>query len=236
MIAVAERRVAAIHQPQYLPWLGYFDKLLAADVFVYLDDVQYVKNEWKNRNKIKITTGTTWLTVPVNYRFGQTIREVTIADPDFGRRHCQALKTYYGRCPSFDEVYPAVEEVVRRPHPLLAELCIELTEVLLGFLGPAPPRLRSSTIEKREGPTTRLIDLCLAVQATHYLSGPAGRDYLDLDRFTEAGLAVLFHEYEHPVYPQRWDAFVSHLAVIDLLLNVGAERSREVLLSGRRNP
>ncbi|MFQ5791494.1 MAG: WbqC family protein, partial [Acidobacteriota bacterium] len=115
--------ILAAHQPQFAPWLGFFDKLDRADVFVLLDNVQYKKNEWQNRNRIKASTGPQWLTVPVSFRFGQTIGEVAINHRQkWQRQHLASLRACYGRAPHFGSVFSLYEELLRRPWDRLSEL------------------------------------------------------------------------------------------------------------------
>ena len=114
--------ILAAHQPQYLPWMGYLDKISKADVFLILDDVQYKKNEWQNRNRIKAPNGPQWITVPVHYRFPQRIREVAIDNrPPWRRKHQEALRSSYARTPHFDEVMSAISFVWENPRPITIE-------------------------------------------------------------------------------------------------------------------
>ena len=127
--------IAAIHQPQYLPWLGYFDKMLKADVFCYLDTVQFEKNDWQNRNRIRTAAGWQWLTVPVGYRYPQTIAEVPVAAGAWARRHLQALRSSYGRAPYFGRYIPLFEEALRREWTSLCALNLHLLHSFLGCQG-----------------------------------------------------------------------------------------------------
>ena len=184
--------LVAIHQPQYLPWLGYFDKMLKADVFCYLDSVQYKKNEWQNRNRIKTAAGWQWLTVPVTYRYPQRIGEVGIDNrSDWARKHLQALSTNYRRAPFFEKYFPAIEAVLSRRWESIAALNLSLIECLREILGIADkPAVQASRIKASDDPTDRLIDICQSLGADSYLAGAGAAGYMDLEKFRQRGIRV----------------------------------------------
>lgn len=224
----------AAHQPQYLPWLGYFDKLDRADVFVLLDDVQFKKNEWQNRNRIKTADGWQWLTVPVLHDFGQTIAEVEIhRQAPWARKHQAALRTNYAPAPGFEAVMPGLSGILERPWEYLAPLNVTLVRWIAAELGIDTTTMLGSELENRDDPTLRLVDLCDTAGCDTYLSGSGARDYLEIEPFQDAGIEVVFQEFAHPVYPQLFDDFEPNLSVIDLLMNCGSG-SLEVIRSGRR--
>ena len=215
--------IVAVHQPQYLPWLGYFDKIRRADVFCYLDNVQYKKNDWQNRNRVKTARAWQWITVPVCYRYPQKIFEVTINNTvNWKHKHLQALITNYGRAPYFKDYRDLFEAVYARDWVSLAELNIYLVEKLRTALKLKDrPTLRASDFDLSEDPTDRLVDICKALNADTYLSGRDGTRYMDLERFKQAGISVIVQDFRHPVYPQVSKGFQSHLSVVDLLFNCG---------------
>ncbi len=226
-------KVLAAHQPQYLPWLGYLDKMDQADVFVHLDNVQFKKNEWQNRNRIRTAEGWQWLTVPVRHRFPQTIAEVEIDDRTaWTRKHLQALKQNYGKAPHVDALMPQLEVALESPGSHLAPLNIGLIDLIVGILGIETLTILGSDVPAREDPNARLIDLCRALEADTYLSGAGAREYLDVDAFAAAGIEVRFQAFEHPVYAQRYQPFEPYLSVVDLVMNCG-EESLSVIRSGR---
>lgn len=223
----------AIHQPQYLPWLGYFDKLDSADVFIFLDTVQFKKHEWQNRNRIRTKDGWQWLTVPIIDRFPERIDRVKInGKTDWQRKHCQALRLHYGRAPFWNPFGPELLALLESPWTGLGGLNVAVTDLLSQHLGITTRRVLASTLLAREDPTDRLIDLCRAVGGTVYLAGESGPSYMDVSRFLQTGIAIQVQSYSHPEYPQRYQPFVSHLAVVDLLFNCGPQ-SLEILRSGR---
>ncbi|MBI4536534.1 MAG: WbqC family protein [candidate division NC10 bacterium] len=223
----------AIHQPQYLPWLGYADKIDSADVFVLLDTVQFKKHEWQNRNRIRTKDEWQWLTVPVIDRFPERIDRVEInSRTDWQRKHCQALRLHYAKAQFWEPVGPDLLGLIERPWSRLAELNCAVLDLLCRYLGITTPRILASTLIAHEEPTERLIDLCRAVGGSTYLAGQGGVNYMDLDRFRDSGLLMEVQAYRHPSYSQRYQPFVSHLSVVDLLFNCGP-KSLEILRSGR---
>lgn len=226
--------IAAIHQPQFMPWLGYFDKMDRADCFVLLEGVQFKKNEWQNRNRIKGATGPQWLTVPVRFSFPARIDEVAVNQTENWRhRHWQALRTNYAKAAYWREASGFLEDFYRREWQWLVEVNLVSIHWLREVLGITTPLRRSSEMSVSDHPTGRLVDICRQVGADTYLSGRDGQLYLELERFAEAGIEVIFQEYEHPTYPQLFGDFVSHLSTLDLVCNCGAE-GLSVLKSGRR--
>lgn len=217
--------IVAVHQPQYLPWLGYFDKIRIADVFCYLDNVQYRKNEWQNRNRIKTAQNWQWLTVPVHYRFPQKINEVEINNSvNWKKKHLQALITNYSKAPYFKDYITPLEDLFTKDWELLSEFNIGLLERLREFLNlHDKPAIPASSMVLRDDPTERLIDICKTVGADTYLAGQDGRTYMDLERFRANGITVITQEFKHPVYPQLYDEFQSHMSIVDLLFNCGPE-------------
>lgn len=225
----------AIHQPQYLPWLGYFDKMDQADCFVILDHVQFKKNEWQNRNRIKTASGWQWLTVPVLHRFPQRISEVRINETaPWSRKHLQALVLNYATAPSFDAHRAFFEEAYAREWKLFIDLALTTLAYLVEALGIQTKLVLASSLAlpEREGATDRLVSICQALGADSYLSGTGGRGYLDLGRFVEAGIQVWFQAFQCPPYPQEFGAFEPNLSIVDLLFNCGSQ-SLQVLRQGR---
>ena len=216
--------IVSIHQPQYLPWLGYFDKIDQADVFVFLDNVQYKKNEWQNRNRIKTAQGAQWLTVPVLYHFPERILEVEInRRVNWARKHLQALRTNYTKARFFKQYLPLFEALYEREWQKLVDLNVECVRCLVQALGIDTRLAVASQFELSEEPTERLIGICRAVGADAYLAGSGGRSYMDLVQFEEAGIEVQFQQFDHPVYPQLFGEFEAYLSIVDLLFNCGDE-------------
>jgi len=227
--------IAAIHQPHYLPWLRYLEKIARADVFVVLDDVQYTKNGFQNRNKIKHVSGWMYLTVPVKYRPGQRLGEVEIAsDKKWSARHWHALQSNYGRAPYFGEHAEALADIYQRAWTHLDPLNWELLRYLCSALGIGTRLVRSSELDVHGDGTARLIRICRALGAERYYSGSCAADaYLDAAAMEAAGISVVLQDWSCPTYKQRFPqvGFIPDLSVVDLLLNEGP-RSLEIVLSG----
>jgi len=224
---IKPRRTCVVLQPGYLPWLGFFEQMQRCDEFVFLDDVQYDKHGWRNRNRIKGPSGPQWLTVPVRLRglSRPSIKDVEIDTTQrrWSEKHLQALRTNYGPCPYFDWLYPELESILRQPRASIAELDIAAIERLCGLLGISRPIRRSSSMRISGDRCERLVDVCRLLNCDHYYSGAAARDYLDLDTFERAGVTVEFQDYAHPRYAQPWGDFVSQLSIVDLLFNCGPD-------------
>ena len=214
--------IVAVHQPQYMPWLGYFDKIARADRFVILDTVQYKKNEFQNRNKIKTAQGWQWLTVPVRYKFPMTINEVPINnDVNWRNKHHQAILSNYGKSEFFGEYKVSFEALYQKEWDLITDLNRATVELINQHLGIDTPIDDAKNWDLSTDPTGRLVDICKQVGADTYLSGSGGRGYLDLDQFETEGIQVEFQEYVHPTYLQRFGDFEPYMATIDLLFNCG---------------
>jgi hypothetical protein len=231
----------AIAQPTYLPWLGYFDLLDQVDKFVLLDTVQFEKQSWQQRNRIKTPTGLLWLTVPVIFRgrLGQRIVDVEIREADFWRDHLRAVELNYRRAPFFDEHYPALSELLRRASSglRLAELTITLFLWLAKTLGIKTPVARSSELAVDGKRTNLLAEICNLSGATTYVSPLGSADYLlnELPILSGRGVNAVFQHYEHPAYRQLFPPFHAHASVLDLLFNEG-ENALAIIRSGRRAP
>jgi hypothetical protein len=237
------RRVA-ITQSNYIPWKGYFDLIAMVDELILLDDVQYTKQDWRNRNRIKTPAGVKWLTIPVRHgSTGQRIDQIEVADPTWPSRHWRELRQHYARAPFFEEVRPLLEPLyLGLAEQRLSRINRELIEAVCGALG-LDTRLSWST-DYDPAPTgrnERLIDLCRQAGAERYLTVPGTRTYLDEDAFGHAGIAVDWMDYSgYPEYPQLHGAFEHRVTVLDLLMCTGPEAPRYLKatqpITGRGGP
>jgi len=232
--------ILAAHQPSYLPWLGYLDKMAKADVFVVMDDLQYEKENFQNRNRLKHNHGPGWLTVPLE-RGAQTDRICDKRILNLGdrrehwqRRHWRAIEIHYRKTPYFATYADELHDVYTRPWTRLVDLDLHILALARRWFGITRPNLTSSSLELTGQRTARIIDMCKKVGARVYLSGRGGStSYLDVDALRAAGIEVAWQHFQHPVYPQRYAAlgFIPNLAFLDLLFNCGAE-SRTALCPG----
>jgi WbqC-like protein len=225
----------AIHQPQYLPWLGYLDKLDRTDVFVLLDNVQFKKNEWQNRNRIRTAQGWQYLTVPVFHEFPQRLDQVRINNQnDWRRKHQTALETHYRKAPHYDWYATAFRDLYIRDWERLAPLNIEVIRVLTEAFGITTRLVEASRFTARDDQTGRLVDLCKTLGADRYLAGEGGHAYMNLAEFEAAGITVEFQEFAHPEYAQVYEPFITGMSAIDLLFNYGHD-GIELLRKSRRS-
>lgn len=234
-------KTVVITQSNYIPWRGYFALLAKANAVILLDSVQYTKRDWRNRNTIKTPSGLQWLTIPVDVKgkYLQAIDETRIADGNWAETHIRSIEVNYRRCAEFENVAPWLFELLRKAAalPMLTQVNNFLLAEISRNLGLDMPIERCTDVLPRSelvsmSPTDRLLNLCSAAGATHYLSGPAAKNYMELEKFARAGIEVSWMDYSaFPEYPQAWGAFEPHVSIVDLLLNCG-ETSRYYL---RRN-
>jgi hypothetical protein len=220
----------AIHQPQYLPWPGYFNKILQSDIFVFLDDVQYKKNEWQNRNRIKSANGEVWLTVPVHYKFGQKINEVEIDNKIFWRKdHLKTISVCYKKAKYFDEFFVYIEKLLSKEYKMLVDVNINSVKMVLSYLGIDKKIVLSSELKVEGEKTTRLVNICKKLNCDTYISGSGAKEYLVIDEFEKNGIKVIFQEYSTPEYSQLFGEFMPNLSIIDMIFNVGKEKTLELI-------
>ena len=225
-----------ILQPSYIPWRGYFDQIFRADLFVFYDDVQYDKRGWRNRNQIKTPKGKQWLTIPVNSRGAQTenilIHQIRMVwDNPWNENHLKALQHSYSKAPHFHQYMSLLERFYQRHDEFLADFTIEFTIALARELGNTHTRFRrSSELARIDGQKTdRLIQILQAVGASHYISGPSARDYIEKDKFDSAGITLEYMEYNYPEYLQLYPPFDPYVSILDLLFMTGSEASNYIL-------
>ncbi|MBI1945863.1 MAG: WbqC family protein [Deltaproteobacteria bacterium] len=225
--------IVSIHQPQFLPYLGFFHKVAHSDLYVVLDDVQFLERGHQHRNEIKMQTGKQWLTVPVVQDRGQLIKDVRIDEgTNWRRKHWAALESNYRPAPFWRELSPGLKAVlVEGGHTKLAALDVDLLRWAFGALGIKTPIRWSSELGVQGEQTARLVSVCRAVGASVYLSGQGGRQYMELGQFEAAGVEVRFQEFAAPSYPQQFAqlGFIPSLAVVDALFNCGGEGVRAVI-------
>jgi hypothetical protein len=216
-------------QSNYIPWKGYFDLIGLVDEFVLLDDAQYTKRDWRNRNLIKTPAGVKWLTIPVRKGpIERRIDEVVVADPGWGSRHWSSLRANYVRAPYFDLYRAELEPLFLDPtETRLSRINRGFLDAVCKLLG-IGTRIRWSTdYEPRGARTERLVDLCRQAGATRYLTVPNTRAYLDESLFERAGIAVDWMDYSgYPEYPQLHGPFEHRVSVLDLLFNTGPDAPR----------
>jgi hypothetical protein len=213
----------AILQSNYIPWKGYFDLIASVDEFILLDDVQFTKNDWRNRNIIKTNQGLKWLTIPVGKDINRLTMNVEISDRNWQRKHWASIHHAYNRSLYYEEISFLLKPLYLECHHLkLSELNRLFIEIICDYLDIETKITTSQDYEFFSGQTTRLISLCQQAGACEYISGPAAKDYLDEGLFTNAGIEVKWFEYgDYPEYRQLWGNFNHNVSIIDLLFNAG---------------
>jgi hypothetical protein len=227
--------LAGIHQLHYLPWLRYFEKIARSDVFIVLDDIQFTKNDWQNRNKIKTAGGAAVLTLPIRQHFQQRLDECEIDNRQpWRRKHWESIRQAYGKAPHFARYAPALESFYAREWERMNDLNRAMLEFYLEALGIGTRIEYSSALQAPGEATERLIGLMRKVGATRYYSGAyALQVYLDADELERAGIGLELQQWTAPVYPQLHGEFVKDLAIIDLLFNCGPDSLSVLLGDGR---
>lgn len=225
----------AIHQPAYNPWLGYVHRIALADVFVFLDTVQFEKNSFTNRNRVRIGKNSSgWLTVPVLQKrhTRATLQDLKIAPQKWAPKHLRTLTQNYGKTPHFDSVYPAWEALLSRPHTYLADLCWEMLQMICRTLVIKTKLVRSSALQTAGKKSDLILNIVSGLKADRYISGPQGRNYLKLEAFQYRSIEVVYHDYQHPRYPQSGTEFIPFLGVFDFLCEVHPEERMSILSAG----
>ena len=220
-------KTIAVLQSNYIPWKGYFDIIAAVDEFILYDEMQFTKNDWRNRNMIKTPQGTQWLSIPVGQDIRRRICDVPLPGGNWRKKHWKTLAQNYARAPFFAETAAWLEPLYNERHATLSELNRRFIEKICGVLGIASRIGDSAEYTLGTGKTERLVNLCLQAGASEYLSGMAAKQYLDERLFAEQGIAVSWMSYQgYPEYPQLWGAFVHQVSILDLLFNCGKEAPR----------
>jgi hypothetical protein len=218
-----------ILQPSYIPWRGYFDQIALADVFVFLDDVQYDKHGWRNRNRVKTHQGPVWLTIPV-FSKGATSQHILINQIEINNRqpwnekHLRTLQQAYSKAPYFDRYTDLLEDFYADPPRMLADFNIDLSIALARELGIEDTRfMRSSELKVGGQKTDRLIAILEKLGADHYISGPSARAYVEPEKFAAASIQLTYMQYKYPEYPQLYPPYDPNLSILDLLFMTGPD-------------
>ncbi len=224
--------IVFVHQPEYIPWLGFFDKLARCDTYVIYDDAQYQHGGFHNRNRIRAKEGWEWLTIPITHGHPQTIKSVKIFGDRWKNRHLSMLTQSYLKTPYFKDYFPTISEAISSNHELLLGLNLHLIRSIAEILKIKVNMVRSSEFpfcgkEKNE----KLLSFCRFLGADTYLCGSGGKSYVNEYLFSQAKINIQWHNYEHPTYRQAFEGFKPYMSIVDLLFNEGPE-SRNIILKG----
>ena len=223
--------IVAIHQPEYLPWLGFFKKMMNVELFVFLDDVQFRKKGWQNRNRIRINDGTTLLSIPVHTHSYPKINEVTIDnEKNWSIRHKKSILYNYARAPYFDEIKDFVEYIFEKKFQYLVDLNTEIIKFIMNELEIKSKIVFSSELEISKKGSGRVLDICKAVGADHYITGTFwAESNLRVEEFKKSNIDVEFQKFQHPIYKQIHGEFIPEMSIIDLLFNEGRKEAKKIL-------
>lgn len=223
-----------IHQPDFAPYLGFFDRFLHADLYIVLDHAQFVTNtsrSWTHRDKIRTAAGERWLTLSVKSApRGTPINRIELSDTvDWVGNNLNLLRESYRRAAYFAEIMPLVEDLYSDPPRHLAEFNLRSIELLMDLFDVRLPWVLSSTLDPQGASNEMLIDLLGKVGAKRYLSGTGARAYMNETLFSQADIEVIWQDFRHPVYPQPFEGFVPYLSALDALFNCGVTGARRLL-------
>ncbi len=215
----------AILQSNYIPWKGVFDMINMVDEFVFLEDVDFTKRDWRSRNKILTPNGLIWLTVPVNKaERGTKIKDITVShEIDWQRKHYLTIRGSYSKAPYFADYEYLLDDIyLNHKWDKLSDMNIYITKKISNVLGVKTSFVNSIDLHTNGTKDDKLIEICKKLNATHYLSGPAAKDYIVNEKFKNENIGLSYIQYDHyPEYKQLYGNFEHHVSILDLLFNCG---------------
>jgi len=217
------KKKVAILQSNYIPWRGYFDLINMVNEFIIYDIVQYTKGDWRNRNKIKTKNGIQWLTIPITHKsINQRVEETEVANISWGKKHWNTIQTNYGRAKFFKEYSNLFQELYNQKEKYLTKINLEFIKAINEILGIKTKISHCTDYKIIEGKNERLVALCIQAGASIYLSGPAAKNYIDENLFSEANIELQWMDYSgYPVYNQQYPPFIHEVTILDLIFNEG---------------
>jgi len=225
--------IVSIHQPAYLPWLGYFHKIAASDTFVLLDTTQYEKNSFINRNKIKTLDGGCFLTIPISTsgKFkNNALTDTQILGSNWKKKHWKSIQFNYKNAPYFSDYESDIKQFYDAGWSHITDLSYKMLKYFLKQLKIDTDIVRASNLDYPISYKTELVlNICKSLGASYYISGALGQNYLEISRFKKEGIKLLFQEYKHPIYNQLFGDFEPYMSILDLLFNEGPN-SRDIIL------
>lgn len=225
-------KIVVIHQPDFIPYIGFFHRLLYSDIFIILDDVQFLRRGWHHRDMIKTKDGKKWLNLGIKKTPQNTkINEIYLNNENWKMQHLQILEQSYKKAPFFKEIFPFIENLYSQEYEKMIDINLAFIKTLLELFDINIDIHFSSNYEINSKSNELLSDLLKRVDANQYLSGIGAKDYFDTIPFDEANIKVIWQEFKHPIYPQLHGEFIPYLSSIDLFFNCGIKKSREILRS-----
>ncbi|MDR0582894.1 MAG: WbqC family protein [Treponema sp.] len=223
---------AVIHQPDFMPYLGFFHRLLNADLYIILDTVQFLIRGWHRRDKIKTQNGEKWITVSTRKCPVDTNIKDVLLDPDdkWRQKHLRLFKQNYQKAPFFNEIFPYVQELYEYKCEKMMEFNMHSINIVSLLFDISINKILASTLNIISGRNNELnVAILKEAGANIYLSGIGAREYYDPAPYKTAGIKVIWQNFKHPVYPQQFGEFIPYLSSVDLLFNCGIEESRKIL-------
>ena len=232
------KKTVVIHQPDFVPYLGFFHRFLHADFFIVLDHVQFVNGSsraWTSRDKIKTPLGEKWLTLGIKKASRDTaINKIELSEETNWRQdNLRLLEQNYRNASFFGDLMPQIERLYSAPHSSLRDFNMTSIEMLMDMLDVRLPWIYSSSLNPQYTSNELLVELLKKESATHYLSGVGAKNYFDAKPFADAGVEVIWQDFAHPVYSQQFGDFLPYLSTLDLLFNHGIDDSRKILRSSK---
>ena len=223
--------ILSAHQPVYMPWLGLFHKIALADIFCVFDIVQYQRKDFNNRNKIKTSAGSIWLTVPVKSsgRLDSIITDIEIINDGWPKKHLKSIELNYKKTPYFEQYFHGLKKILDTPYQYLVDLNFDILVYVLKVLDVNTKIVKASDFSFVGTKSELVLDMCIQLNADIYIFGENGKDYADIDAFTSAGMSPYFQSYNHPVYNQIKGKFMPYMNIFDLLFNEG-QNSKNIFM------
>lgn len=221
----------SIHQPNFIPYLGFFNKFKNSDIFVLYDTAQYSKNDYHNRNSIKTSNGQVWLTIPVSVKLGDSIKDVIIADQSFRKKHLRSIELNYKKAAFFDQIFPEISNLYEGTEKVLFDFNIKFLKYFFDIIDSQKKIVLTSQIDISSDvkSTAALIEILNKIGADSYISGGGARNYLDEKMFESSGIKLYWQDFHHPIYEQLWGDFLPNMSILDALFNVGPDKLKELL-------
>lgn len=210
------------HQPAYLPWLGYFEKIMRSDVYIYVDTVQFEHRSFINRNKIKTANGPIWLTVPVlakGHRESNLLELEINNSGDWQKKHFRSICFAYKGAPYYKEITEKIAQFYEKKYKMFTEFCFEYTLFWFQLLGIETKILRLKDLNVEGRKSELVLNMCKSINANVYISGALGRDYMDDELFERNGIKVIYQDYHPKKYPQLWGGFLPYMSILDFVMN-----------------
>lgn len=227
--------IISIIQPCFVPWLGYFEQIVLADVFVYLDDVKYTKQDWRNNNQVKSSYGVGKIFVPVKKTYEETlINQVMISyNEKWEQRLLNQLNANYCKACFYDEVIEMIKSIILNNYERLIDLNYNLNNAILQYLGIKTQIHFSSSIPKTTyDKNFRLLEICRNFENVNvFYDGKKAQNFIETGLFEQNGISVVFQDYQHKPYQQLWGDFVPYMSILDLLMNHGKDSLKYIVTS-----